>query len=345
MKILVTGSEGYIGSCLGPYLVSKGHDVVGLDTCFYRAGWFYHPAVRCFPMVVNQDIRDITEEFLKGFDAVVHLADLSNDALGQFSPETTMKINFRGSINLARKCKAAGVKRFVYSSSCSVYGVGSQEIKDEESAVNPQTTYAKCKVLVEEEVAKLSDDAFTPVYLRNATVFGPSPRMRFDLVLNNLAGRAFTERRIVLTSDGSPWRPMVHISDVCQAFALALEAPREQVNNQKINVGDSNHNYQIREIAKVVAEVFRCHQITFGENGGDNRSYRVSFEKIKKLLPGFQCRFDIISGTEELLTLFKKVSLTGEMYYSSPNTRLRHLSYLLDTGQVNQDLFWTGERW
>ncbi|MGI6685191.1 MAG: NAD-dependent epimerase/dehydratase family protein [Bacillota bacterium] len=344
MRVLVTGSEGYIGSCLGPYLINKGHDVTGLDTCFYRAGWLYHPNDNFFPMVVNQDIREVTVDFLKGFDAVIHLADLSNDALGQFSPVTTIKINFYGSCNLAEKCKIAGVKRFVYSSSCSVYGVGNEETKDEESALNPQTTYALCKVLVEEEVAKLSDDSFTTVFLRNATVYGASPRMRFDLVLNNLAGRAFTEHRIVLTSDGSPWRPMVHILDVCQAFALALEAPEAEINNQKINVGNSEHNYQIREIGKVVSEVFKCADLTFGENGGDNRSYRVSFEKIKKLLPGFQCRFNIISGAEELLALFGRISLIGEIYNYSPYTRLRHLSYLLDTGQLDQDLYWKGKR-
>jgi nucleoside-diphosphate-sugar epimerase len=295
-------------------------------------------------MVINQDVRNVTAEFLKGFDAVIHLADLSNDALGQFSPTTTRKINFHGSCDLAEKCKEAGVRRFVYSSSCSVYGVGNDEIKDEESTLNPQTTYAECKALVEEAVSKLADNAFTTVFLRNATVFGASPRMRFDLVLNNLAGHAFTGQRIILTSDGSPWRPLVHILDVCQAFALALEAPQEDINKQKINVGNSRQNYQIREIGKVVSKVFHCDQLTFGENGRDNRSYRVSFEKIHRLLPGFRCRFDIISGAEELLSLFKRISLTREMFLASPYTRMRHLSYLMETGQLDQELYWTNDR-
>jgi nucleoside-diphosphate-sugar epimerase len=219
MRVLVTGTDGYIGSLLGPALLKRKFEVVGLDSGFYREGWLYNNGVAKFPACISKDIRHISESDLEGFEAVVHLAELSNDPLGQLSPRVTYEINHKGSVNLARKCKQVGIRRFVYASSCSVYGVGSDDYKTEESAPNPQTAYAECKVKVEREVSDIADSDFSPTFLRNATAFGPSPRMRFDIVLNNLAGMAWTAREIKLTSNGTPWRPLVHVLDVCDAVA------------------------------------------------------------------------------------------------------------------------------
>lgn len=339
MKILVTGADGYIGSQLIPVLEKRGHEVVGLDTGFFQDGWLYGERPR--RDLIRKDIRDPDlKDVLNGFDACVHLGELSNDPLGTLNPTLTYEINHQGSVRLAQLCKEAGVKRFVYSSSCSVYGVGNADFKTEESAVNPQTAYAACKVLVEKEVARLADEDFSPVFLRNATAYGPSPRMRFDIVLNNLAGLAWTTKEIRMTSDGTPWRPLVHVLDICEAMACALAAPQEIVHKQVFNVGDTRENYRVDEIAAIVAEAFPGCEVSLGEAGGDNRSYRVSFDKINRDLPGFGCQRDAALGAAELYQLFKTIGLTEEVFAFRSYTRLKQLKHLLTTGQIDQHYFW-----
>ncbi len=341
MKVLVTGTDGYIGVMLGPTLLERGHEVAGLDTGFYRDSWLYNNGLTRFPTTINKDLRHITTEDLQGFDAVVHLAELSNDPLGQLNPDITYKINHQGSVELAKKCKEVGVTRFVYASSCSVYGVGGSDgFKTEESEPNPQTAYAKCKVLVERDVSVLADDNFSPTFLRNATAYGPSPRMRFDIVLNNLAGLAWTTGEIKMTSDGTPWRPLVHVLDICQAVTCALEAPRETVHNQIFNVGDSAENYRVREIAEIIAEIFPNCQLSFGHSDGDNRSYRVSFNKIKAQLPGFKCQRNAALGAQQLREMFERIEMSGEIFKHRGYTRLKQLEYLIRTRQIDADFFW-----
>jgi nucleoside-diphosphate-sugar epimerase len=280
MKILVTGTEGYLGSLLAPILMQEGHELLAVDTGFYKAGWLYHGSSMT-PRTLLKDIRQITAQDLAGIGAVVHLAELSNDPTGELAPHITYEINHKGSVRLAELAKQAGVERFVYMSSCSVYGLAAKSYVTEDSAVNPQTAYAICKTLVERDLQPMADDGFSPTFLRNATAYGASPRMRFDIVLNNLAGLAWTTGEIKMVSDGTPWRPLVHALDIAQAIVLTLQAPREAIHNQIFNVGETAHNYTIKEIAEVVAEVFPGCRLSFGEQGADNRSYRVSFDKIK----------------------------------------------------------------
>jgi nucleoside-diphosphate-sugar epimerase len=339
MKILVTGADGYIGSLLAPLLLDRGHEVVGIDTGFYRNGWLYNGAKKV-PLSISQDIRRVSEVDLQGFDAVAHLAELSNDPLGQLNPTLTYQINHLGTVNLAKKCKRVGIRRFVYTSSCSVYGMGSDDYQTEESEPNPQTAYAECKVLVERDVSALAGDHFSPTFLRNATAYGPSPRMRFDLVLNNLAGLAWTIREIRMTSDGTPRRPLVHVLDICEAIACCLEAPRDMVHNQIFNVGDNTANYQVKEIAQIVADIFPGCALTFGTNSGDNRSYRVAFDKIHLKLPGFRCRRNARMGATQLFELFERIDMTRETFESRAYTRLKALKHLIETRQIDDDFFW-----
>lgn len=340
MRILLTGADGYIGSLLGPLLLERGHDVVGLDTGYYRAGWLCNDGLRRTPPCITQDIRCVVVEDLSGFDALVHLAELSNDRLGQLNPKITFQVNHWGSVRLAALAKGAGVERFVYTSSCSVYGAGFDDVKTEQSEVNPLTAHAKCKVLVERDVSALADDRFTPTFLRNASAYGPSPRMRFDLVVNNLSGHAFTAGVIKMTSDGTPWRPLVHVLDICEAIACTLEAPREAVHNEVLNVGDNEGNYRVREVAEIVSETFPGCELTIGSSEGDDCSYRVSFDKIREKLPGFRCRGDVAMGAKQLLALFERIELTREAFECPAYTRLKQLQYLLRTRQIDADLFW-----
>jgi nucleoside-diphosphate-sugar epimerase len=340
MKVLVTGTEGYIGVWLAPLLLERGHEVVGLDTGFYRDGWLYDHGMGKISSDRRQDIRHITEEDLRGFDAVVHLAELSNDPLGQHSPRVTYEINHLGTVALAEQCKRVGIERFVYTSSCSVYGAGSDHYRVEESSTDPQTAYAQCKVLVERDLSKMADDNFSPTFLRNATAYGPSPRMRFDLVLNNLAALAWTTREIRMSSDGTPWRPLVHLLDICEAVACCLDAPRDIIHNQIFNVGDNKANYQVKEIAQIVAEVFPDCKLTFGSSNGDNRSYRVSFDKIHAKLPGFRCTQDAWTGATQLRELFERIGMTRETFEFRAFTRLNQLKYLIETQQIDTDFFW-----
>ena len=342
MKVLVTGTEGYIGTLLPPLLVARGHEVVGVDTGFYKAGWLYN-GTEVTALTWTKDIRRIGAEDFEGVDALVHMAELSNDPVGQLAPTITGEINHAGSVRLARLAREAGVERFIYTSSCSVYGVVSEELVDEESPLNPQTAYAVCKTLVERDVGALANDGFSPTFLRNATAFGASPRMRFDIVLNNLCGLAWTTGKIRMESDGTPWRPMVHASDICQAIACTLDAPRELVHNEVLNVGDPGSNYQVREIAEVVASVFAGCDVMFGELGADNRSYRVRFEKIHDVLPGFECNWDLERGTREFLELFERIDLDEETFRFRGYTRLKQIEYLLRTGQIDEQFYWRAD--
>jgi nucleoside-diphosphate-sugar epimerase len=339
MKILVTGTEGYLGSLLPPLLLERGHEVIGVDTGYYKVGWLYN-GTDFTAKTLNKDIRNISAEDLAGVDAIVHMAELSNDPAGQLSPTITYDINHKGSLRLAELAKKAGVRRFVYMSSCSVYGVATDGDVTEESAVNPQTAYAECKTLVERDVKPLADDNFSPTFMRNATAFGASPRMRFDIVLNNLAGLAWTTKEIKMISDGTPWRPLVHALDICKAIACALEAPRDIIHNQVFNVGDTSNNYRVKEIAEIVGGVFPGCQVSFGDQGSDNRSYRVSFEKINTLLPGFKCDWNAQRGAEQLYKVFSQIDMTAETFQSRGFTRLKQLEYLIRTQQIDSDFFW-----
>jgi nucleoside-diphosphate-sugar epimerase len=342
VKVLVTGTNGYIGCLLGPYLMQRGIEVVGLDTGFYRDGWLYSDdvAMSRTPSTINKDLRKATLGDVEGCDAVAHLAELSNDPLGQNNPDITFDINHKGSVRLAELARQAGARRFVYTSSCSVYGAGTGDFLDESSAPNPQTAYAKCKTLVERDVGAMAGASFCPVFLRNATAYGPSPRMRFDIVINDLSALAWTTRKIAMVSDGSPWRPVVHVLDICEAIYRSLVAPEDAVRGEIFNVGQSGENYRVREIASIIAAEFPGCEVTTGPSGGDNRSYRVSFDKIHARLPGFQCRYTAKDGARQLHELFQRIGFTDEVYRYRAFTRLRQLQHLQRTGQVNAELYW-----
>ena len=339
MRVLITGSEGYIGTILAPYLIAQGHDVVGIDTGFHRVGWLYNGVDRG-PAWLNRDIRRLTADDLRGFDAVVHLAELSNDPVGQLNPEITYEINHLGSVRLATLAKEAGVERFVYMSSCSVYGTAGDGYSTETAELNPLTTYAICKVLVERDVAPLADDRFSPTFLRNATAFGASPRMRFDLVVNDLAGHAWTERVIRMDSDGRPWRPFVHILDISGAIDAVLRAPRQAIHGEIFNVGTNAQNYQIRQIAEIIAETFTGCDLVVGDSRGDHRNYRANFDKIHERLPAFACRYDIARGAGQLLDVFRAVDMSTETFEFRGHTRIKQIRHLLATRQIDDRFFW-----
>lgn len=340
MRVLVTGVDGYIGAVLGPRLLERGIDVLGVDCGFYRDGWLYNDTSPR-PLTFTKDIRRITPRDVDGFDAVVHLAELSNDPLGELNERMTYEINHHGSVALARACKTAGVSRFVYTSSCSVYGAAEDGgMRSEQSATNPQTAYARCKVLVERDVGALADTHFSPVFLRNATAFGASPRMRFDIVLNNLAGFAWTTKEIRMTSDGTPWRPLVHVEDICQAITLALEAPRDAVHGEIFNVGDDEQNYRIREIASIVGQAFDGCTVTFGQSNGDNRSYRTAFSKIRRHMPEFRCRWPADRGAHQLREVFERVGMSEDIFSFRGFTRLEQLKHLIATRQIDAEFYW-----
>jgi nucleoside-diphosphate-sugar epimerase len=339
MKILVTGSEGYIGSMLTPYLLAQGHDVVGVDTGFHRVGWLYNGVDRA-PSWINKDIRRLELEDLRGFDAVVHLAELSNDPVGQLNPEITFEINHLGSVRLARLAREAGVERFIYMSSCSVYGSAGADDSTETSDVHPLTAYAQCKVLVERDVRPMADDGFSPTFLRNATAFGASPRLRFDLVVNDLAGHAWTERVIRMDSDGRPWRPFVHILDISRAIDCVLQAPRDVIHGETFNVGSNTQNYQIRQVAEIISDTVPGCRLEIGDSTGDNRNYRANFDKIHERLPGFECRYDVARGAQQLVDVFAAVAMTADTFEFRGHTRIKQIKYLLETRQIDERYYW-----
>ena len=341
MRVLLTGSRGYIGTVMAPLLVGAGHEVVGLDTDLYRRSTFGDWREPISTIV--KDVRAVEARDLDGFDAVVHLAALSNDPLGDLDPELTYDINHRASVRLARVAKEAGVRRFVFASSCSNYGAAGDDPVDETSALNPVTAYGRSKVLVEQDVVKLASDRFVPTFLRCATAYGASPRLRFDVVLNNLVAWAFTSGKVFLKSDGTPWRPIVHIEDISRAFIAVLGAPPDAVRGEAFNVGKNDQNYRIREIAEIVKDTVPGCEIAFAADAGpDKRNYRADFSKIARVLPAFQPQWDARKGARQLLEAYRAVGLRLEEFEGPRYRRIDQLRSLLAEGRLAADLRWTG---
>jgi len=342
MKILMTGARGYIGTVMSPMMIAAGHEVVGLDTDLYRRSTFgaWKEPIR----TLVKDVRAVERTDLAGFDAVVHLAALSNDPLGDLDPSLTYDINHHASVHLARTAKLAGVERFVFASSCSNYGAAGDAPVDETSELNPVTAYGKTKVLVEQDVAKLADERFTPTFLRCATAYGASPRLRFDVVLNNLVAWAFTTGKVFLKSDGTPWRPIVHIEDISRAFLATLAAPADVVRAQAFNVGRNDQNYRIREIAEIVKQTVPGCEIGFADDAGpDKRNYRADFTKISRLLPAFQPQWDARKGAKQLLEAYRAVGLKLEDFEGPRYRRIDQLKRLMAEGNLGPDLRWIKE--
>ena len=334
MKVLLTGHRGYIGVEMVPALRQAGHEVFGLDTGLYDGCDFGAPpdAVPEIPV----DLRDVTASHCRGFDAVLHLAALSNDPLGDLNKQITYDINLGASVRLAQAAKEAGVRRFLFSSSCSLYGAGAEGYLDESAAFNPVTAYGESKVRVEQEVSKIADARFSPVYLRNATAYGVSRRLRADIVVNNLVGHAVTTGKVLLQSDGTPWRPLVHIGDIIHAFLCCLTAPLDAIHNQAFNVGRTEENYRIREVAELVAKVVPGSQVSFAPGASpDLRNYRVDFRKIETRLPGYRPRWTLEAGIRELYDAYRKNGLSeqewmGPRYYRLKTIKEKQARHVLD---------------
>ena len=346
MRVLVTGHNGYIGSVMVEVLLRAGHDVVGLDTYLFEECTFGEE--RAHIPAIRADIRDVNASDLEGFDAVIHLAALSNDPLGNLNPQVTYDINHLASVRLAQLARQAGVKRFLFASSCSLYGVATDDgLLTEEAEFNPVTPYGASKVLFERDVSRLASDSFSPVFLRNATAYGVSPRLRADIVVNSLVGYAFTTGEILIQSDGTPWRPLVHVEDISRAFRAALEAPRELIHNRAFNVGRTQENYQIRDIAEMVLDVVPGSRVTYAPGGGpDPRCYRVNCDEIAWVLPAFQPRWTVRDGVRELYDAYRREGLTYERFVGDESRylRIKQLQRLQGEGLVDDALRWTARQ-
>jgi nucleoside-diphosphate-sugar epimerase len=339
MHVLITGHNGYIGSVLAPLIATAGHSVVGLDTYLFEHCTFGPGAVEINSL--RLDVRDVRATDLVGFDAIIHLAALSNDPLGNVNPRCTYDINHLASVQLARLAKEAGVPRFLFASSCSLYGVAGDELLTEYAAFNPITPYGESKVRVEQDVSALADERFSPTFLRNATAYGMSPRLRADVVVNNLVGFAFTTGDVLIQSDGTPWRPLVHVEDIARAFLAVLQAPRDLIHNQAFNVGRTEENYRVRDLAELVREVVPGSRVRYAEGGGpDPRCYRVDCSKLATTLPQFQPRWTVRAGMEQLHTAFQRYGLTREQFLGDRYLRIKQILRLQAEGRLDASLRW-----